>query len=151
MYRIPRYKIQLLREGSQPSPIKRVESPLDAAPVLKSYLKDVDREHFVVMMLDTKNQIIGISTVSVGSLNTSIVCPREVFKPAVLSNAAGVILCHNHPSGDPSPSKEDIEMTCRLCDAGKALSIKVLDHVIIGDDDKDRFFSMKEHGLVNDR
>ena len=84
-------------------------------------------------MLDRKNKMIGVNTVSVGSLTASVVHPREVFKPAILGNAAAVICGHKHPSGDPQPSQEDRALTTRLVDAGKLLGIQVLDHVIVGD------------------
>ncbi len=96
------------------------------------------------MTLNTKNNITGINVVSIGSLNSSLVHPREVFKAAILGNAAAIILAHNHPSGDPSPSPEDLEITRRLVEAGKILGIEVLDHVIIGD----RWESLKERGSV---
>jgi len=92
-----------------------------------------DREEFVVLLLDAKNTLLGFHVVSVGSLTSTIVHPREVFKIAVLGNAASLILLHNHPSGDPTPSAEDRAITTRLCQVGELLGIKVLDHVVIGD------------------
>jgi DNA repair protein RadC len=105
----------------------------------------LDREHFRVILLNTKNRVLGVETVSIGSLNSSLVHPREVFKSAVQRSAAGVILVHNHPSGDPTPSSEDIEITRRLSDAGRVIGIEVLDHIIIGDH---LFVSFKEKGLI---
>jgi DNA repair protein RadC len=102
-------------------------------------------EYFYIAMLNTKNGINGISEVSHGSLNASIVHPREVFKLAVLANASGIVCIHNHPSGDPEPSSEDIETTSRLVKAGELLGIKVHDHVIVGDG---RYISLKERGLM---
>jgi len=93
-------------------------------------------------MLDTKHKVIGINTVSIGNLNSCLVHPREVFKPAILSNTAAIILGHNHPSGDTKPSNEDIEITRRIAEAGKLLSISVLDHIIVGEG----FTSLKEAG-----
>jgi DNA repair protein RadC len=98
MYRNPIYKVQRVRDSSQHSEVKRIKTPDDAVGILQKYLQGADRENFVVLMLDAKKQVIGINTVSVGSLSSTPVHPREVFKPAILSNAAGVILCHNHPS-----------------------------------------------------
>ena len=98
-----------------------------------NFLKHETKEHFLTLHLDGKNRILAVDMVSTGSLNQSIVHPREVFKVALLSSAAAIILIHNHPSGDPSPSREDIEITRRLRDAGELLGIKVLDHVIIGE------------------
>ncbi len=145
MYRIPRYKIMLVREGSHPSEVKSISSPADAFTLLRTYLAGSDREHFVAVLVDTKNKVIGINTVSVGALNTAVVHPREVFKPAILCNAASVLLAHNHPSGDATPSEDDKAMTQRLCDAGTILGITVLDHIIIGEDG---YFSFKAQGLI---
>ena len=110
------------------------------------YLKETDREHFVVVLLDTKSAVIGITTVSIGILDSALVHPREVYKPAILSNAAAIILAHNHPSGDPTPSAEDRRITQRIHEAGQVLGIEVLDHLIIGD--RTRFVSLKERGML---
>lgn len=107
-------------------------------------MQGLDRENFVVLLLDTKNKVIGINTVSIGTLNSSLVHPREVFKPAILASAAALILAHNHPSGDPKPSREDIEVTKRLIEAGGLLGIQVLDHIIVGD----YCVSLKEQGYI---
>lgn len=127
----PVYRVQLVREkgGSKTG----IEGPEHVAQVLSRYLEHADREHFVALMLDAKNKIIGIHTVSVGSLFVAIVSPREVFKAAILANAASVIVAHNHPSGDVTPSPEDIQVTRTLHQAGKLLDIEVLDHVIVGE------------------
>ena len=98
---IPIYRISLVRESRLHCYHKQIRSSADASTLLHTYLADVDREHFVVLMLDQKNKVIGIHTVSIGSLTASIVHPREVFKPAILSNAANILLAHNHPSGAP--------------------------------------------------
>ena len=140
--RVPAYKVQLVRETSVTMP-ERLTSPDKVAKACVDYLGNYDREHFIVILLNTKARIIGVNTVSIGSLNASIVHPREVFKPAVILGAASVILVHNHPSGDPSPSQEDLEVTKRLADAGRILGITVLDHLIIGDN---CYFSFKERG-----
>ncbi|MDD2850444.1 MAG: DNA repair protein RadC [Desulfuromonadaceae bacterium] len=103
----------------------------------------LDREHFVVLHLDVKNRIIARETVSIGSLSQTIVHPREVFKAAVHNGSHSIICVHNHPSGDPSPSTDDNAITCRLRDAGELIGIKVLDHIIIGDN---KYFSMVEAG-----
>ena len=114
--------------------------------MLATYLADVDREHFVVLMLDQKNQVLGLHTVSMGSLTASIVHPRETFKAAILANAAAIICGHNHPSGDVQPSSEDRAITHRLAEAGKLLGINVLDHIIIGSAGK--YFSFADEGLL---
>lgn len=132
MYRIPVYRVSLVRDSSVPAAARQVISSPDAArDVLRSYLAGVDREHFVVLLVDTKNRIIGINTVSVGSLNACITHPREVFKPAIVANAAAIIVGHNHPSGDPTPSREDLAVTTQLVQAGRLLGIEVLDSLII--------------------
>lgn len=107
-------------------------------------LNNETKEHFVTLHLNGKNQIICKDTVSIGSLNQSIVHPREVFKTALLSNAAAMVLIHNHPSGDPNPSSEDRNITSRLKEAGDLLGIRVMDHIIIGDD----YYSFVEAGLM---
>lgn len=123
---------------------KNIGSPKDVYKIVSEYLDGVDREHLVLLTLDTKNKITSISTICIGSLNDSVVHPREVFKPAILSNAASIILAHNHPSGDTTPSKEDISITRRIKDGGDLLGIELLDHLIIGDD----YTSLKEKGIV---
>lgn len=122
-----------------------VHGPEDAAAYLMPRLEFERKEHFVILLLNTKNHITGMRNVSTGSLSASVVHPREVFLEAIHSSAAAIILSHNHPSGDPSPSREDIAVTQRLQKAGKILDIPVLDHIIIGEG---RFVSMKEQGYV---
>ena len=111
-----------------------IEGPTDLYRLLKPLLAHQDREHFYVVLLSTKNHVLAIELVSVGSLSASIVHPREVFKGAILANAAAVICGHNHPSGDPTPSEDDIEIHDRLTRAGEILGIEVLDHIIIAGD-----------------
>ena len=115
--------------NEKPKPL--LKSPEDVAAVVKSRLKGKKKEHFLVLCLDTRNRLINDKLVSMGSLDTSIVHPREVFKEAVSSSAASVIFVHNHPSGDPEPSKEDVELTKRLAKAGEIIGIDVLDHIIV--------------------
>ena len=110
-----------------------MKKPSDVAAIVKGILKGADREYFLVITTDTKMKVNGVNVVSAGTLNTTIIHPREVFKLAVLQNAASVILVHNHPSGNPMPSKEDLILTRRLAEAGRLLQIDVLDHIIIGD------------------
>src|SRR5262245_4189168 len=130
---VPIYKISLVREGRVPCYNQQIRSAVDAATLLHTYLADVDREHFVIILVNQKNRVIGINTVSIGSLTASICHPREIYKPAILCNAASIICGHNHPSGDCQPSREDRALTQRLVEAGKLLGISVIDHVIIGD------------------
>ena len=141
---IPIYRVTLVRERT--AHYGQLRSSTDARQLLAQYLNGADREHFVVLLLDRKNKIIGINTVSIGSLTASIVHPREVFKPAILANAAAVVLGHNHPSGVPTPSQEDRALTTRLVKAGKLLGIQVLDHIVIGDDS--RYYSFADEGAL---
>lgn len=123
----------------------RINSPADAASVVMEELRFKSKEYFKIILLNTKNCVISIELVSVGSLNSSIVHPRETFIPAVKKSASSVILVHNHPSGETEPSHEDITLTNRLDECGKILGIKVIDHIIIGDG---VFYSFKEEGLL---
>lgn len=125
--------------------LERFTSPAQVFDYFHHELRDARTEQFLVLLLDGKNRITRKVTVSEGSLNQSIVHPREVFAPAVRESAAAVILIHNHPSGDPAPSREDREITRRLKEAGELLGIRVLDHVIIGDG---RYYSFTESGLL---
>ena len=122
-----------------------LSGPQDAADLLMEEMRHLREEHFVVLFLNTKNHVIGRDTISVGSLNTSIVHPREVFKAAIRRNSASILCAHNHPSGDPAPSSEDILLTRRLRDAGELVGIELLDHIVIGDR---RFVSLKESGCL---
>lgn len=124
----------MVRESSFLYPERRNQCFRDAAAVIGRFLEGRDRKHFAVLCLDTKNQPVAVNIASVGDLNTTIVHPREVFKVAILSNAATVILGHNHPSGVVTPSPQDLEVTDRLREAGRILGIEVLDHVIPGHD-----------------
>lgn len=125
------------------SPNERYTSPQQIFETFK-FLNNETKEYFFTLHLDGKNRIICIDMVSVGSLNQSIVHPREVFKTALLSSAAAIILLHQHPSGDPTPSREDMEITRRLKEAGELLGIRVLDHIIIGE----TFMSFVERGML---
>ncbi|WP_243375519.1 DNA repair protein RadC [Geotalea sp. SG265] len=109
-----------------------------------SFLRNETKEYFLALHLDGKNRVVALEIVSIGSLNQSIVHPREVYKTALLSSAAAIILVHNHPTGDPTPSREDIEITRRLKEAGELIGIKVLDHIIVGE----RYISFVEGGLL---
>ncbi|GIO70105.1 RadC family protein [Paenibacillus cookii] len=122
-----------------------IRSPRDAADVLMEQLRYLQKEHFVCLFLNTKNHIIAQETLSIGSLNASIVHPREVFRAAIKRSSASILCAHNHPSGDPAPSPEDISLTSRLKEAGEIVGIEVLDHLIIGDGE---FVSLKEQGLM---
>ncbi len=135
--------LKMVRESSMMYKERKITSPDDAYNLLKPMLVDSDREQFIVVCLDTKNQPTAINVCHVGSLNSSIVHPREVMKAAVLSNSASIIVAHNHPSQDPTPSREDVEVTKRLAEAGKVLGIELLDHLIVCDE---KYVSLKEKG-----
>ncbi|MBU8879558.1 DNA repair protein RadC [Bacillus sp. FJAT-29790] len=122
-----------------------IRSPEDGAKYVMNDMRFLSQEHFVCLYLNTKNQVLHKQTVFIGSLNASIVHPREVFKEAFRRSAASIICAHNHPSGDPTPSKEDIEVTKRLTECGKIIGIDVLDHLIIGEN---KFISLKEKGYL---
>ena len=151
MVKIENVRIKLVRESAGLYCNNYISSPEDAAEIAAKFFEDMatDREVFAVMLLDTKNRVIGINVVSVGSLTASVVHPREVFKAACLANATNIILTHNHPSGDPAPSKEDISITSRLVQAGRLMDIPVLDHIIIGDN-TGRSMSFKASDLIKD-
>jgi len=121
-----------------------IKKPEEVVSLVRGRLKGKKREHFLAILLDTRGQLIKVSEISVGSLDTSVVHPREVFKEAISASAASVIFVHNHPSGDPAASEDDIGLTKRLAEAGEVVGIDVLDHIIIGDKD---YVSLKREGL----
>jgi DNA repair protein RadC len=121
-----------------------VRSPRDVSTLVMEEMRFLDREQFRIVLLDAKNHVLGVRVVSVGSLSSSIVHPREIFKEAIARSSAAIILVHNHPSGDPTPSREDVEVTRRLVEAGRLLGIEVLDHVVVGDN---KYVSFKEKGI----
>jgi DNA repair protein RadC len=122
-----------------------IKNPESVVKAIRASIKDKAKEHFKLILLNPRNKIIGISTISIGTLNASLVHPREVFKDAIMHNAASVVLAHNHPSGDPEPSEDDIKITKKLVESGKILSIDVIDHIVVG---KNSFLSFKERGLI---
>ena len=122
-----------------------IRSPEDAASYLMPDMSNLNQEHFVVLFLNVKNEVLHSRTIFIGSLNSSIVHPREVFREAVKRSAASIICAHNHPSGNPAPSPEDIEVTKRLAEAGRIVGIDLLDHIIIGDH---KFLSLKEGDFI---
>ncbi|WP_445478307.1 JAB domain-containing protein [Lysinibacillus irui] len=138
-------QVKLVREKTLLYKDRKIRSPRCAYDLIRDFLGDVDREHFIVLCLDTKNQPTCLQVVHIGSLNASIVHPREVLKPALLSNAASIIVAHNHPSNVSDPSPEDIEVTKRLVQAGEILGIDILDHLILC---TDTFRSLKESGCM---
>jgi DNA repair protein RadC len=133
---------RLLVESPDERP--QVRSPADAANLLMSEMSLLEQEQLRVMLLDTKNRVLATPTVYKGSLNTSLIRVGELFREAIRANSASLIVAHNHPSGDPTPSPEDVAVTRQIAEAGKLLDIDVLDHLIIG---RQRFVSLKERGL----
>jgi DNA repair protein RadC len=129
--------------GPSPRAGLTVRSPVDVHPLLREEFRGLDRERFLALYLDTRHRIVAAETVSIGSLNASLVHPREVFKPAVAMSAAAVIVAHNHPSGDPSPSGDDLDLTARLDHCGDLLGIAILDHLVVGDGE---IISIREYG-----
>lgn len=138
--------LELGRRLANISPGERpqIHSPTDAANLVLLEMGFLEQEHLRVILLDTKNTVIAINTIYIGSVNTALVRIAEVFREAVRANAPQIIVVHNHPSGDPTPSPEDVQVTEQIVSAGKLLDITVLDHLIIG---RQRYVSLKERGL----
>jgi DNA repair protein RadC len=134
-------RLALFTEDARPS----IGGPRDVSNLLMPDLRYQKKEHLKSLLMDTKNRVLAIRTVSIGDLSSSIVHPREVFKDAVLASAASIIVAHNHPSGDPTPSSEDVAVTKRLIQAGEIMGIDLLDHIVLGDG---VFVSLKERGLI---
>ncbi len=133
------------RLGSQPLQRKVLRSPEDVRDLLMEEMRYLDREHVRVLLLDQKSNLLGMEEISVGGLSFSLIHPREVFKTAIRRSCAGLILVHNHPSGDPSPSQEDIRVTQQMMKAGELLGIEVSDHIIFGDG---KYYSLKAWGYM---
>jgi len=137
-----------LGEKIQDQPIKydqKIQSAKEVFEILKNNLRIKKKEHFKVLSLNSRNQLISIDDVSIGTINASLIHPREVFKTAIQHLAVSIIVVHNHPSGNPEPSEADLEITKRLVKSAKLLDIDILDHIIIA---KDKFFSFKDKGLI---
>lgn len=143
--RIDIVHVELVKEKSLLYSNRKVRSPQDVAVLFREFLGEVDREYFLVMCLNTKNEPTHLNVCHIGSLNASIIHPREVLKPAILSNAASIMVCHNHPSGECTPSPEDIEVTERLKEASQIIGVELLDHIILGEG---CFLSLKEKGYL---
>ena len=144
--RLPLYSTRLVRETEFTYPTRfQVTEPSEVATILHDYFSDKDREEFLIVLLDTAHTVTGLSQISVGGLSSSVVEPRQIFKTAILSNAAAVILAHQHPSGNPEPSQEDIKITRQLTEAGEIMGIPVHDHLIITESD---FTSLAERGVI---
>jgi DNA repair protein RadC len=131
---------------NRPDIVSIIRSPEDASNIAKGFIRlhENPEEHLYMICMNTKNRIIGVFELSHGNANSSIVGVREIFQKALLANAVSIIVMHNHPSGDPSPSREDIEVTKRIAEAGKIIGIELLDHIIVGDN----YCSLKEEGCL---
>ena len=140
-----RYSVRKDGEGRPVIVGRDVCHPSETAASLMTMLQDEPSEVFAILCITTKHRVIGYHEVSRGTLDATLVHPREVFKVALLANAAAIILTHNHPSGDPSPSPDDVQLTRRLVDAGALLGVEVLDHIIVGDG---RYYSFNETGRL---
>ncbi|MBS3939661.1 MAG: DNA repair protein RadC [Actinobacteria bacterium] len=138
---------RIYRPGA-PEERREITSPEDAADILKPMLDGLDREHCVTLNLDTKHRLIAATTVSIGSVDHTFMSPREVFRDALLHGAAALVLAHNHPSGDPEPSRDDGAVTRRLGRAGNLIGIEVLDHLVVG---SDRWVSLARLGALTAR
>jgi DNA repair protein RadC len=141
----PLYTATVRRRRRQ-QPAEAIRTPDQVYRIVRPLVSDASREHFFAVYLSTRHAVLRVELVALGSLNASIVHPREVFKPAIEISAASLVVCHNHPSGDPSPSEDDIEMTHRLCRGGEILGIELLDHVIIANGN---FLSFREQGILS--
>lgn len=142
-YDIPTVSLRLVRDGNMESQ-KAIHSPADVGKLLVSRFQDSDKENFIVVHLDTRNKVQSIEIAYTGSVNAIHIRLADLFKGAILANAAAIIIAHNHPSGDPSPSPEDIGITQKIRQAAELLDIELLDHVIVG---YQRFISLRERGL----
>lgn len=143
-----KYRLELVKEESHKYEVEtRISCPKDIYEVLTKVcrIQYNAEEVFILITLNTKNIVTGYFEVHRGTINTSLVHPREVFKRALLNNASNIMVAHNHPSGDPNPSKEDIQITERLKEAGNLLGINLLDHIIVGED---KYISLKEKGVL---
>jgi len=146
-YTIPGFRIALVREpGVKLAERPELRSAAEAVPILAQFIGETDREVFAVALLTVRHRLLGLHTVSVGCLTSSLVHPREVFKPAILAGSAAILAAHNHPSGDPEPSAEDVALTRRLAAAGQLLGIELLDHLVIGE--AGRFVSLRDRGAL---
>lgn len=146
MKRIQLVRLEMVKEKTIPAEYDvNIGTPDIAKDVIKAFIGTKDREILALVCLNTKNRITCLSTVSMGSLNSSIVHPREVFKIALLANSASIVIGHNHPSGDCTPSREDINITERLVQAGEIIGIELLDHIICNDYS---YISLKEKGII---
>jgi DNA repair protein RadC len=146
------YRVSLVKDKSVSFENRCLSNSVQARPILRKLIEEhgqPDREQFCVLLLNAKNEIIGLNIVSTGCLVSATVHPREVLKPAIIANSSAMILCHNHPSNDPAPSQEDIAVTANIVQAAKIMGIHVHEHLILSmDGDVDRYYSFADHGLI---
>ncbi len=143
---IPLVRTYLVKERFVPYGSEQLCKPELVAKMAERILKNSDREHLLVVSLDTKSKPVAVEIVSIGTINSTIAVPREIYKHSITSNAASIVLVHNHPSGDPTPSESDVLLTKRMKRAGEILGIELLDHVILGDEGC--FVSLQEEGVI---
>lgn len=143
--RIDIVRCKMVKESSVKYEKRVIASPFDGYMIVKDFLEDLDREQLMLLCLNTKNEPTNLSVISIGTLNSSLMHPREVFKIAILSNASKIMLAHNHPSGTSNPSLEDRLMTERIKDCGEMMGIELLDHIIVGDN---TYYSFKENHSI---
>lgn len=146
--KIEMVELKLIKKGFVELDIEdEIRHPGDIVKAVKQLIADKDREYLIVFLLNTKNKVNAVQVNSIGSLNSALVHPREVFKSAVMANAASIIIAHNHPSGDTYPSGEDVSITKRLYECSKILGIELLDHIIVGFDSND-YYSFKREEII---
>jgi DNA repair protein RadC len=143
---IPVYRVSLIKDRAIPyADTPHVLTPEEVYHLITEFLQGTDREHFIALFLESRSAVIGINTVSIGTLTESLVHTREVFKGAILANAASIIVVHNHPSGAAFASEADISVTSKLKEAGRIIGIPLEDHIVLGDE---TFFSFREQGFL---
>lgn len=145
MKRLNVVSLKMVKEGTFPYRTNVIRSPKDVFDLASEFIGYCDREHAILICLSTKNTVLALETVAIGSLSAALMHPREIFKTAIVCNSASIILAHSHPSFDPTPSFEDLQITQKIKECGELLSIALLDHVIVGGDNH---HSMKEHGQI---
>jgi len=152
-YHIPIIKLSMVKDRTltaNTNPRRSITQSTQAASICRAMIGECDREQFICLHLDAKHHIIAVETIATGSLTMALVHPREVFKAAILSNSAAIIVAHNHPSGNPEPSEEDFTLTRRLVEAGKILGVPILDHIVIGEEtsEPNRYYSFADEGVL---
>ena len=143
---IPRIKVSMVKEADVVFCANPIRTPSQVETLVRDFIGPSDREHFIVVHLSTRHIVTAIETISIGTISASLVHPREVFKSAIVKSSAGIIVAHNHPSGNVNPSEEDLSITRRLVEVGELIGVEVLDHVIVGGESDT--YSMRENGQI---